>query len=158
RITSTPTPHPPAAIADRSRSLARSAVLVFALPVSVSLLGLSPAFLAPMALAQAAPAAPAARQLGTVKAVDGSTLTLATDTGAQVTVTVSGSARVLQLPPGSTDLKTAQAAAISDVAVGDRILVTGTAGESPAQFTANRVILMKSGAIAQKHESEQADW
>ena len=115
----------------------------------------------PMCVAsmQAAPAAAAAaRQIGTVKVIDGNTLTMTTDAGAQLTVAVSATARVLQLPPGSTDLKAAQVAGISDVAVGDRVLVTGAPGETGAQFTANRVILMKSGAIAQKHESEQADW
>ncbi|HMF65806.1 MAG TPA: hypothetical protein VK608_17090, partial [Edaphobacter sp.] len=37
-------------------------------------------------LAQAPAAAPAARQLGTVKAISGSNITLATDAGQQVTV------------------------------------------------------------------------
>jgi co-chaperonin GroES (HSP10) len=137
----------------RNAALATAAFISLATFVPFSFLG--------TAAAQAAPAAPAtsaARQLGTIKAIDGSTLTLATDAGPQVTVNVSGTARILQLPPGSTDLNAAQAAALSDVAVGDRVLVTGAAGDSPAQFNASRLILMKSGAIAQKHESEQADW
>jgi co-chaperonin GroES (HSP10) len=109
----------------------------------------------PAAVAQA-PAA--ARQIGTVKVISGNSVTLATDAAQQVTVSVADGAKVLQLEPGSTDLKTAKAIALSDVAVGDRILVTGTAGDAPNTFSATRVILMKSTDIAQKHVAEQADW
>ncbi|QNI38429.1 hypothetical protein H7846_04830 [Edaphobacter sp. 4G125] len=106
-------------------------------------------------MAQGAPAA--ARQIGTVKAVSGNTLTLATDNGSQVSVSVAEGARILQLAPGSTDLKSAQQIALSDIAVGDRVLVTGKAADD-SSFAASRVILMKSTAIAQKNESEKADW
>lgn len=110
----------------------------------------------PALVAQAAQTAP--RQLGTVKAIEGQTLTLSTTAGATVTVTVSSETPVLQLPPGSTDLKAATAGKISSVAVGDRVLVTGTAGDSATALTAARVVLMKSGAIAAQKASQQADW
>ena len=108
-----------------------------------------------LAVAQAA-AAPA-RQIGTVKAIAGDTLTLATDGGAQVSVSVAEGARVLQLAPGSTDLKSAQQIAFGDIAVGDRVLVTGKAGDD-GSLTATRVVLMKSTDIAQKNEAEKTDW
>jgi len=98
------------------------------------------------------------RQLGTVKAIAGNTLTLMTDAGQEVVVSVADGARILQLAPGSTDLKTAQTITLADIAAGDRVLVTGKAGDSAGAFAASRVILMKSGDIAQKHEAEQADW
>jgi hypothetical protein len=110
------------------------------------------------AQAPAAAPAPAARQLGTVTAIAGSSLTLKTDAGQEVVVSVPDGARMLQLAPGSTDLKTAQTIALKDIAAGDRVLVTGKAGESAGSFAAARVILMKSSDIAQKHEMEQADW
>ncbi len=104
-------------------------------------------------------ATPPARQIGTVKAVTGDSLTITADTGgAQVAVTVPTGARIMQLAPGSTDLKAAQAIALTDIGVGDRVLVTGKAGDTAASFTATRVILMKSGDVAQKHAAEQADW
>src|SRR5947209_7268883 len=109
------------------------------------------------AMSQAPAAAPAARQLGTVKSIAGNSLTLATDAGAQATVTVREGARILQLAPGSTDLKSAQAISLGDIAVGDRVLVTGQAGDD-GSFTAARVILMKSMDIAQKNETEEGDW
>ncbi|HEY6374536.1 MAG TPA: DUF5666 domain-containing protein [Edaphobacter sp.] len=109
------------------------------------------------ALAQTAPAAAAARQLGTVKAISGNSVTLATDGGSQVSVSVADGAKILQLAPGSTDLKTAQPIALTDVAVGDRVLVTGKASDDGG-FTALRVILMKSTDIAEKNAAEKADW
>ncbi len=88
------------------------------------------AMLAPRALAQPAAqtSAPAAHPVGTVKAISGSTITLSTDAGQSYTVTVEDGARILQIAPGSTDLKSAQVIALTDIAVGDRILVTGRAG------------------------------
>jgi len=106
---------------------------------------------------QAAPAA-AGRQIGTVKAVSGTSITLTTDAGQQIVVSVPDGARILQLAPGSTNLKDAQTITLAGIAAGDRVLVTGKAGESAGDFTALRVILMKSSDIAQKHEMEQADW
>ena len=106
--------------------------------------------------ATAAPAA--ARQIGTVKSLRGNTITLATDAGQPFTITVADAARIVQLAPGSTDLKAAQVITITDIAVGDRILVTGKVGDADGQLTASRVILMKATDIAEKHAQEQADW
>jgi hypothetical protein len=97
-------------------------------------------------------------KIGTVTAISGSTINLTTDAKQQVAVTVAGGARILQLAPGSKSLQSAQAITLSDIAVGDRILVSGTVGSDPNSFTASRVILMKAQAIAQEHEKEQADW
>jgi len=108
-------------------------------------------------LAAQAPAA-SASQLGTVKAVSGNTITMTTDKGVSVTVTVTDEAKVLSLPVGSTSLTAAKPSQMSDVAVGDRALVTGKAGETPGTFSAARVILMKSSDIAKMQADEQADW
>jgi co-chaperonin GroES (HSP10) len=111
------------------------------------------------ALAQAPASATAAtRQIGTVRAISGASITLTTDAGQQVAISMADAARILQLAPGSTDLKTAQTITLADIAVGDRVLVTGKAGDDGGTFAASRVILMKSSDIAQKHELEQADW
>jgi hypothetical protein len=114
-----------------------------------------------VAVMQAGAQAPAAsavtRQIGTVKAIAGNSVTLAADSGAQTTVTVADGARVLQLAPGSTDLKSAQPITLGDIAAGDRVLVTGKSADD-GSFTATRVILMKSTDIAQKNEQEKADW
>lgn len=111
------------------------------------------------AQAPATAAAPAtASQLGTIKTISGSMLTMATDKGLTVTVSVAAGAKIYQLPVGSTDLKTAKPGQLTDVAVGDRAMVTGKAGDTPDTLTAIRVILMKSSDIAQMQEQQQADW
>ena len=106
---------------------------------------------------QAPATAPANRALGTVKSIAAGNLTIATDAGATANVTLAPTVRVQQLAPGSTDLKTAEASTTDAITVGDRVLVSGTAGEGGV-LTASRVILMKSAAIAQRNQSTQADW
>ena len=111
-----------------------------------------------LAQAPAAPAtSPSGRALGTVKSVTGSTVALTTDAGQSLTVTLGSGVRVQQLAPGSTDLKTAEASSADAITVGDRVLVSGTPGDT-GTLTATRVILMKSSAIAQRNQSSQADW
>lgn len=107
--------------------------------------------------AQTATAAAATRALGTVTDIQAGTLTIKTDAGATVTATLGSNVRVQQLAPGSTDLKTAEAATPDAIAAGDRVLVSGSAADGNG-LTATRVILMKSTAIAQRNQSTQADW
>jgi len=101
--------------------------------------------------------AQASRQIGTVKEVVPGRLTIATDAGAKISVNVADGAKVLQIAPGSTDLKTAQTIALGDIEPGDRVLVTGHL-DAPDALTASRVILMKSTDISKKREAEQEDW
>jgi co-chaperonin GroES (HSP10) len=136
----------------------RTAALRTSLILPVTALSACGVLMAQAQAPAAAPAAAAARQIGTVTAVAGDGLTLKTDAGQEVVVSVADGARILQLAPGSTDLKTAQTIALKDIAVGDRVLVSGKAGENAGALAASRVILMKSSDIAQKHEMEQADW
>jgi co-chaperonin GroES (HSP10) len=131
----------------------RSAVLGAGLMLSAPFVGV------PGLMAQTpAAASSAGRQTGTVTAVAGNSLTLKTDAGQQVVISVADGTRILQVAPGSTDLKSAQTITLTNIAVGDRVLVNGKAGDDAGAFAASRVILMKSGDIAQKHETEQADW
>jgi hypothetical protein len=103
----------------------------------------------PLAVAQAAPAS---RVQGTVKSISGNTIVVTTATG-DSTVTVADGARVQQ----SADMKTVSPSSLDQIAVGDRVLAMGTPG-SGTDFTANRVILIKSEAIAQRNQNTQADW
>jgi Cu/Ag efflux protein CusF len=98
------------------------------------------------------------RQSGTVKATAAGGLTLTTAAGQDVSVSVPDGAKILVVAPGSKDLKSATEGAVGDIAVGDRLIVTGTAGDTAGALTATRVILMKSDAIAQAHAAEDAAW
>ncbi len=116
--------------------------------------------IAALAQAPAVATAPATvtSQRGTVKTVSGDTLTMATDAGPVVTVSVASGAKIVQLAVGSVDLKTAKPSQLTDISVGDRVLVIGRAGDAPGSFNALRVILMKSADIAQMQAAQQADW
>lgn len=100
----------------------------------------------------------AIHQLGTVKVIAAGVVTIATAAGAQVSVTIPATARVLQLPPGSTDLKAGTPATLEDIALGDRMLAIGTAGDSALSIQATRIFLMKSSDITTRNAAEQADW
>jgi hypothetical protein len=125
------------------------AALLLPLTFSYSAAAQAPAATAP---------SPNAPQRGTVKAISGSVLTIASDTGKTITVNLTDGAKVTQLAPGSTDLKTGTAAAVTDIAVGDRILVAVKAGDAPDTYTSARVVLMKSGDIADRQAAQKADW
>src|SRR5260370_15061465 len=106
----------------------RSVTLSASLMVPVAIL--SACSMGLMAQAPAAAPAPAARQLGTVTAVAGNSLTLKTDAGQEVAVSVPDAARILQLAPGSTDLKAAQTIALKDIAAGGRGVGGGEGAET----------------------------
>ncbi len=95
---------------------------------------------------------------GTVKAVSATGVTVTTAAGQDVAVAVPGTAKVLMVAPGSRDLKTAASGSLSDIVPTDKVIVTGTEGDSANAMTAVRVILMKSQAIASSHAAESAAW
>jgi len=109
-------------------------------------------------MAAQAPAAPAAPHAsGTVKATADGSITVTTATG-DYTVTVPATAKILDVPPGAKDLKSATPGQVSDIAVGDKVIVNGSAGDTGTTLTAQRVILMKAAAIEQSHAADEAAW
>ncbi|HEY6271933.1 MAG TPA: DUF5666 domain-containing protein [Terriglobales bacterium] len=110
--------------------------------------------------AQSTPAATSAtRKTGTVKSISGSTLTVIPDGGgAELTVTVQDSTRIVRLPPGSTDLKAATPMEVKDVQIGDRMLLRGAAGATPDTLVAASIIVMKQADVAQKQQQDLQDW
>lgn len=125
---------------------------IFGASLLLPAVGVIPCYTVAQAQAAAGP------KIGTVTTISGSTITLTTDSKQQITITVADGARILQLAPGSKDLKSAQTISLGDIAKGDRILVSGQPGSDATSFTASRVILMKAQDIAQQHAKEQADW
>ncbi len=135
---------------------------------AISLQGIAAASLAltlalPVRLCAQETSAPAAGQQaqhtsGTVKGAGSDSLTVTTAAGQDVTVNVPSAAKILLVPPGSRDLKAATPGALSDVAAGDRVLVTAVPGDTSTPMTAARVIVMKASAIAQTHAEEEAAW
>ena len=107
---------------------------------------------------QATAATSRARAVGTVKSVNGDTVTLNTDNGSEVSVVIQPSTRLVRTLPGQTDLKSASPVQLSDVQVGDRLLVGGTASQDGKGIVATTAIVMKKSDITEKQAREREDW
>lgn len=104
----------------------------------------------------AAPRTPPA--VGTIKAISGNKLTLATDAGAELSVDLPADVKLLRVAPGSKDLKEATAIQLSDLKEGDRVLVRGNMGDDGKTFMAVAVVAMKKEEVAEKQAQEKAEW
>lgn len=111
---------------------------------------------AAQAPAQGAPAA--AQVIGAIKMISGTSITLAPDKGGEVTVSVPTGARILRIAPGQTDLKTAAVLQLSDLQVGDRVLVRGKASDDGKSIAALAIIAMKASDVQAKQQAEREDW
>jgi len=100
------------------------------------------------------PAAP----LGTIKSISGNTLVLTSDAGVEMIVDVRDSTKIVRIAPGQKDLKDAQIIALTDLQVGDRILVRGKAADDNKRFSATSIIAMKKSDIAEKQSQERDEW
>jgi co-chaperonin GroES (HSP10) len=118
------------------------------------------AALAAAAVAQTAPQTPAAqaKAVGQIKSISGDTLTLTTDDGKNVSITLAEGVRVVRIAPGQTDLKNATPITPQDLQVGDRVLVRGKASDDAKSLTAAAVIVMKGSDVAAKQQQEKDDW
>jgi hypothetical protein len=106
---------------------------------------------------EAAQQASASRLVGAVTAINGKSLTVKPDSGAPVTVTVSDSAHIFQTAPGAKTLAGATAIQLTDLAVGDRVLIAiHPTADGSSQATT--VVALKQAAIAQAQEAQEADW
>ena len=105
-----------------------------------------------------APQNAASRPVGTVKAINGNAVTMTTDAGAELTVNVQDSTRLIKTAPGQKDLTGATAIQLKDLQAGDRILVRGTPSDDSKSIAAAAIIVMKKSDIEQKQAAERADW
>jgi hypothetical protein len=139
---------------------ARAALMVLAgVALSISCGTICCATTAAAAQAQQAPAqTPLTQKVGTVKSISGNNLTLAVDGGPDVSVTVASSAKIVQVAPGEKDLKSATPIALTDVQVGDRILVRGRASDDAKSMAAVGVIAMKRTDLEAKKTQDRDDW
>jgi hypothetical protein len=99
---------------------------------------------------------PVQRPLGTITAIQGKTITLKTDAGAEVSVQVQDTTKIVRVEPGQKTLQGATPVQLQNLQMGDRILVRG-AGDSKSVL-ASSIILMKHSDIQQKQQQEQQEW
>lgn len=105
-----------------------------------------------------APAAASSRFLGTVTAVNGTTLTVKTDSGATHEVEVPETAVLKQVEPGAKDLSAAQTIQFSSLATGDRVLVRLDPKAPADSAVALQIIAVKQADLAKKQEQERQAW
>jgi hypothetical protein len=121
-----------------------------------------------MALAIAGPVAaqekpasgntPVSKTLGTIKSVQAGSITIAAESGGEVTAALASSTKILRVPPGEKDLKNASALQPQDLQPGDRVLVRGQASADPHTIAALAVIVMKQSDVSAKQQRERDDW
>src|ERR1019366_4557985 len=66
-----------------------------------------------------------AKAVGTIKSIQADSITVAAESGGEVTAKLMGSTKILRVPPGEKDLKNATALQAQDLQPGDRVLVRG---------------------------------
>ena len=106
------------------------------------------------------PGIAAKHAIGEVKTIDASAkqLTIKTDAGSMVTVTLSDKTTYKKLAPGEQSLTNATDVTIADLAEGDRIMARGTVSEDRKSVPAAMVIVMTKGDLAKKQDAERAEW
>jgi hypothetical protein len=113
-------------------------------------------------LAQDAPTTSAtsgvARPAGTIKAINGKTIILTSDAGAEVTIEVQDAARLVAVAPGQKDLQNAKPIQLQDLQAGDRIVVRGTVGADGKTILANSVLAMKKADVTDRQARDREDW
>jgi hypothetical protein len=108
---------------------------------------------------QPPPAANSQRISGVVTKVDpaGLQVSLKTDTGQEITVSMAPKATFRRVAPGETDLTKAATIAVTDIAAGDHVLAVGTVVDEKS-VTARLIVVMSKADIANKQSGEMADW
>ncbi len=108
--------------------------------------------------AQNAPSSGAVRPIGVVTEIQPGRLTLRTDAGPSLTVSLPAAVSVLQVPPGAKSLKEATKMEVSNIAVGDRVLIIGPISADQKSIVAKSVVVMSKTALEKAREAERLQW
>jgi hypothetical protein len=131
----------------------RPFVTAFALASLIGIAGM----LIPAA-AQTASGQNVAKKVGTIKAINGSVITLTPDSGAEITVNVQPTARILKLASGDKDLKNASPIQLQDLQVGDTVRVRGFAANDATTIPALEIVVITHSAVAAVGDQIRQDW
>jgi len=106
------------------------------------------------------PGIAAKHAIGEVKTIDAAAkqMTIKTDAGSIVTVSISDKTTYKRLAPGEQTLTNATDIAFTDVGEGDRIMARGTVSEDRKSVPALQIIVMTKGDLAKKQEAERLEW
>src|SRR5688572_3263800 len=106
------------------------------------------------------PGIAAKHAIGEVKTIDAAAkrITIQTDAGSTVTVSVTDKTTYKRLAPGEQSLTNASDIAFTDVSEGDRVMARGTVSEDRKSVPAVQIIVMTKGDLAKKQEAERTEW
>jgi len=98
--------------------------------------------------------------IGEIKSIDAAAkqLTIKTDAGSMVTVTLGDKTTYKKLAPGEQSLTNATDVTFADLGEGDRVMARGTVSADRKSVPALMVIVMTKGDLAKKQEAERAEW
>jgi len=99
-----------------------------------------------------------ARFVGAITAINGSTLTVKTDSDGAHQVEVPATAVIKRIAPGQKDLSTAEAIPFSELEVGDRALVKLDPNAPAGTPQALQIIAIKQADVALKQQRDREDW
>src|ERR1700680_2073608 len=101
---------------------------------------------------------PSIRPIGVVTKIQAGNFTLHTDAGPDLLIVLGDAVTFLRVPPGSTNLNSAAKINLSDISLGDRVLVRGRVAEDQKSVVAASVIVMTKSDLAGAREAERSDW
>jgi Cu/Ag efflux protein CusF len=112
-----------------------------------------------LAWAQTAPSA-LKSVVGEVASLDASAkqIKVKADDGAVYTIALEDNTSYLHIPLGEKDLKKATKIALSDIAVGDRLLARGPFTEETKSIAAKTIVVMTKADLAKKQDRDRAEW
>jgi hypothetical protein len=101
-----------------------------------------------------------AKAVGMIKSIQPDSITIASESGGEVTAKLADSTKILRVPPGEKDLKNATTLQTQDLQPGDRVLVRGQASTTSDGHTivALSVIVMKQADVTAKQQHDRDDW
>jgi hypothetical protein len=132
----------------------------FAAAIGLITLAFSSALFAQTPTAGSDPNIAAKHAIGEIKSIDSAAkqLTIKTDAGSMVTVTLSDKTTYKKLAPGEQTLTNATDVTFADLAEGDRIMARGTVSADQKTVPAVQIIVMTKGDLAKKQEAERLEW
>src|SRR5574337_1949649 len=98
------------------------------------------------------------RPIGIVTEVRPGQLTMRTDSGPSLSISLPEDVSVLQVPPGAKSLKEATKISVSDIHLGDRVLIIGPVSEDQKSVSAKSVLVMSKAALETAQEAERLQW
>jgi hypothetical protein len=89
---------------------------------------------------------------------DAKTISIKTDGGQKVVVTITDRSYLRRLPSGETDMKKAVSIALGDLAVGDPVVASYQTAADPKNLEARTILIRTKSDVAQILQKEMEDW